>query len=73
MGRIQGRLRPERWEGDAPANIGWACFPLSGGPGRCLGEEFARMEASYTVVRLLHAFPVRTLPEGEIFEPVETG
>ena len=63
---------PERWEGEQLANIGWAFFPFSGGPRQCLGEDFALMEVSYTIVRLLQAFPVITLPEGEQVEPVGT-
>lgn len=39
-------------------------FPFSGGPRQCLGEDFALMEVSYTVVRLLQACPA-----GEKIEP----
>lgn len=61
---------PERWEGGKLANIGWAYFPFSGGPRQCLGEDFAMMEISYTIVRLLQTFPVIALPEDEPVEPV---
>ena len=67
-----GLFRPERWEGDKLANIGWAYFSFNGGPRRCLGEDFALMEVSYTVVRLLQACPVITMPDGEVLEPVGT-
>ncbi|KAL4966469.1 cytochrome P450 [Aspergillus stella-maris] len=40
---------PERWEGMRP---GWEYLPFNGGPRRCLGEEYALMEASYTTVRM---------------------
>jgi cytochrome P450 len=63
-------FRPERWETGELADIGWAYFPFSGGPRQCLGEDFALMEASYTVVRLLQTFPDIELPEGESVEPV---
>lgn len=65
-------FRPERWETGELSNIGWAYFPFNGGPRQCLGEDFALMEISYTVVRLLQEFPVIQLPEGEKIEPVGT-
>lgn len=63
---------PERWESGGLSNIGWAYFPFSGGPRQCLGEDFALMEVSYTVVRLLQTFPAISLPLGEKIEPVGT-
>lgn len=43
---------PERWEGES-YKFGWAYFPFNGGPRACLGQDFALMEVSYTIVRLL--------------------
>jgi len=63
-------FRPERWETGELADIGWAYFPFNGGPRQCLGEDFALMEVSYTIVRLLQTFSVIELPEGELVEPV---
>jgi cytochrome P450 len=63
-------FRPERWETGELANIGWAHFPFNGGPRQCLGEDFALMEVSYTVVRLLQAFSEMVLPKDEPNEPV---
>ncbi|CZR56279.1 probable cytochrome P450 alkane hydroxylase [Phialocephala subalpina] len=63
-------FRPERWEGSGLSGIGWAYFPFSGGPRQCLGEDFALMEVSYTVVRLLQASSLITLPSGEKIVPV---
>ena len=63
-------FRPERWEGGELSDIGWAYFPFSGGPRQCLGEDFALMEVSYTIVRLLQASSLITLPAGETIEPV---
>lgn len=63
-------FRPERWETGELSDIGWAYFPFNGGPRQCLGEDFALMEVSYTLVRLLQAFPVIKPPEGEVVEPV---
>ncbi|KAI7777865.1 cytochrome P450 [Diaporthe eres] len=50
-------FRPERWETGELSDIGWAYFPFNGGPRQCLGEDFTLMEVSYTLVRLLQAFP----------------
>ena len=58
-------FRPERWEERPPSdNFGWAYFPFNGGPRACLGQDFALMEISYTVVRLLQAIPSIRLPAG---------
>ncbi|KAI0866205.1 cytochrome P450 [Xylaria cubensis] len=59
-------FRPERWEGDELRNIhNYAYLPFNGGPRICLGQEFALLEASYTVVRLVQAFPQITVPSTE--------
>lgn len=63
-------FRPERWETGELSDIGWAYFPFSGGPRQCLGEDFALMEVSYTVVRLLQTCAEMKLPRGETVEPV---
>lgn len=65
-------FRPERWETGELDDIGWGYFPFNGGPRQCLGEDFALMEISYTIIRLLQTFPVIVLPEGEKIEPVGT-
>ena len=52
------KFRPERWEGQTNP-FGWAYFPFNGGPRACLGQDFALMEVSYTIVRLLLAFEIR--------------
>ncbi|OKL56426.1 hypothetical protein UA08_08098 [Talaromyces atroroseus] len=62
-------FRPERWEGQELAGIGWAYFPFNGGPRQCLGEDFAMMEVSYTIVRLLKS-SIITLPAMEKNEPI---
>ena len=63
-------FRPERWEGGGLSGIGWAYFPFSGGPRQCIGEDFALMEVSYTIIRLLQASTLIALPIGEETEPV---
>src|SRR5271170_2827863 len=44
-------FRSERWETGELADIGWAYFPFNGGPRTCLGQDFAMMEVSYTLIR----------------------
>ncbi|TVY50558.1 Cytochrome P450 [Lachnellula cervina] len=70
FGEDADEFHPERWEDGGLSNIGWAYFPFSGGPRQCLGEDFALMEVSYTVVRLLQASSAILLPAGEKIEPV---
>jgi cytochrome P450 len=65
-------FRPERWESGELSHIGWAYFPFNGGPRQCLGEDFAVLQTSYTVVRLLRNYAVIQLPKGEVVEPVGT-
>ncbi len=64
-------FRPERWE-EEHSEFGWAYFPFNGGPRACLGQDFALMEVSYTIVRLLQAFPIIALPANDINEPPGT-
>ena len=52
------QFRPERWENDALKDVQWGYLPFNGGPRVCLGQEFALLEAGYTVARLLQTFEV---------------
>lgn len=52
------QFRPGRWENDALRNVGWAYLPFNGGPRVCLGQDFALLEAGYTIVRLLQTFEI---------------
>ncbi|KAI9888868.1 MAG: hypothetical protein M1814_006218 [Vezdaea aestivalis] len=58
-------FRPERWEAQEMKTIGWGFFPFNGGPRVCLGQDFAMMEISYTIIRLLQACPSLQLPKDE--------
>lgn len=46
-------FRPERWE---DRKAGFEFIPFGGGPRKCVGQQMALTEASYTVVRLLQRF-----------------
>jgi cytochrome P450 len=46
-------FKPERWEQRIPA---WQYLPFLGGPRICLGQQFALIEASYLLVRLLREY-----------------
>jgi cytochrome P450 len=55
------KFRPERWDPNVDnevslKNIGWGYLPFNGGPRVCLGQEFALLETSYVIVRLLQTF-----------------
>lgn len=63
-------FRPERWQTGELQKVGWAYFPFSGGPRQCLGEDFALMEVSHTIIRILQTFPHVILPSGVENEPV---
>ncbi|KAI8961455.1 cytochrome P450 [Daldinia sp. FL1419] len=66
-------FRPQRWESGEllkTARIGAGYIDFNGGPRTCLGKDFALMEASYAIVRILHAFPGIRLAPGEPNEPV---
>lgn len=63
-------FHPERWEEGGLSGIGWAYFPFSGGPRQYLGEDFAIMEISYTIMRLLLTCRLISLPVDEKVEPV---
>ncbi|KAE8382736.1 cytochrome P450 [Aspergillus bertholletiae] len=46
-------FNPERWFG---RKVLWEHIPFSGGPRTCIGQQFALVNASYTLVRLLQRF-----------------
>jgi len=57
FGEDADEFRPERWENGLEKRTGWAYLPFNGGPRICLGQDFALLEAGYTIVRVLQAFP----------------
>ncbi|KAM0157982.1 hypothetical protein ACHAQE_005769 [Botrytis cinerea] len=46
-------FRPERWDQIQPK---WEFLPFNGGPRICLGQQFALIEASFVIVRMLQEF-----------------
>ncbi|CAJ2503141.1 Uu.00g105350.m01.CDS01 [Anthostomella pinea] len=52
--------RPQRWEDGElirKARLGAGYVDFNAGPRLCLGKDFALMEASYAIVRVLQAYP----------------
>ncbi|KAI1181758.1 cytochrome P450 [Nemania serpens] len=66
--------RPERWEDGTLLHrvhdMGAGFLDFHTGPRLCLGKDFALMEASYAIVRILQTFPNIRLPAGVPNEPV---
>ncbi|MCJ1354973.1 MAG: hypothetical protein MMC33_004963 [Icmadophila ericetorum] len=63
-------FRPERWEEDLglyrdEVTRTWGYLPFNGEPRVCLGMDFALTEAAYTIVRIIHRFPITKLPPDE--------
>jgi cytochrome P450 len=52
-----GEFRPERWlTDDGTFETKDAFMPFGSGPRNCLGQQFAMLEASYIIARVLSAF-----------------
>lgn len=49
------KFRPERWEDGGLDNVGYGYLPFNAGP--CLGQDYAMLEISYTIARLMQRFP----------------
>ncbi|XXH01639.1 hypothetical protein Hte_007999 [Hypoxylon texense] len=66
-------FRPERWESGElikKARPGAGYVDFNAGPRLCLGKDFALMEASYAVIRVLQAYPNMRLAPGIPNEPI---
>jgi cytochrome P450 len=46
-------FKPERWENLRP---GWGYLPFGGGPRKCIGQQFALIQAAYTTARIVQHF-----------------
>ncbi|KAK8136875.1 n-alkane-inducible cytochrome P450 [Apiospora sp. TS-2023a] len=67
--------RPQRWESGElikKARPGAGYVDFNAGPRICLGKDFALMEASYAIIRILQAYPRLSLAPGIPNEPVGT-
>ncbi|KAH8170137.1 cytochrome p450 domain-containing protein [Sarocladium implicatum] len=63
-------FRPSRWEdGKLAQEVGYGFLDFHGGPRVCLGKDYALMEASYAIIRILQRYPEIRLPPGEPNEP----
>ena len=62
---------PDRWaESDRP---GYAYFPFGGGPRRCIGDQFAQMEAKLVMATIGSRFSLDYVGDGPVeFEPAVT-
>ena len=47
-------FNPERWE--SLKLSAWDFLPFNGGPRICLGQQYALIEASFTLIRILQRF-----------------
>ncbi|KAJ5678691.1 n-alkane-inducible cytochrome p450 protein [Penicillium macrosclerotiorum] len=68
-----GVYRPQRWESGElikKARLGAGFVDFNGGPRLCLGKDFALMEASYAIIRVLQAYPNMRLASGVQTGPV---
>ena len=46
-------FNPDRWNTLRP---GWEYLPFNGGPRICVGQQFALLETSYTLIRIMQSF-----------------
>jgi cytochrome P450 len=57
------RYRPERWTWDVDRPE-YAYFPFGGGPRRCIGMEFARLEAQLIVATIAREYELELVGDG---------
>jgi len=63
------RFDPERFTPErSAARPEYAYFPFGGGPRRCIGNQFAMMEAQLILATTAQAFRLRSVP-GSVVEP----
>ena len=56
------RFDPDRFLVEDPARPKYAYFPFSGGPRKCIGDQFANMEALLLLAIVLQACTLTTVP-----------
>ncbi|MCC7438027.1 MAG: cytochrome P450 [Armatimonadetes bacterium] len=58
---------PQRWDGDLARQLPkFAYFPFGGGPRRCIGDEFAKMEATLILAAIARKFKLTLIPNQQI-------
>jgi cytochrome P450 len=58
---------PQRWDGDLARQLPkFAYFPFGGGPRRCIGDEFAKMEAALILAAIARRFKLSLIPNQQI-------
>lgn len=61
------KFLPERWDSDLARQLPkFAYFPFGGGPRRCIGDEFAKMEATLILASIARRFKLTLLPNQQI-------
>jgi cytochrome P450 len=58
-------FRPERMGKGWFEGVGYGYLPFNGAPRVCLGQDFAILEASYAIVRIIQTYPSVTISEAE--------
>ncbi|OBT44886.1 hypothetical protein VE00_04778 [Pseudogymnoascus sp. WSF 3629] len=64
-------FNPARWEDSKLAKVGPGFMPFHASPRICLGKDFALIEASFAIVRLIQTFPNIRLPPGASTDPLD--
>lgn len=63
-------FRPDRWAERIPP---WHFLPFSGGPRVCIGQQFALIEASYLLVRVLQQYDAIEPVDGKDMSALKKG
>lgn len=62
-----GAFRPERWTGDGESSLPrFAYVPFGSGPRRCLGQQFATVEAKLVLATIGRRFRLEWLGDGDL-------
>jgi len=69
-GSDAGEFKPERFDLSAPVpteqNTNYKFIPFSGGPRKCIGDQFALMEAQVALIVLLRGMQLELVPDQKI-------
>lgn len=59
-------FKPERWLQQTAESIQHTFMPFASGPRNCLGQQFAMLQTTYIVARLISAFKRFEIQDGEV-------